>query len=335
MPEEKSEQFRFRDLHPNILLGTASDRYAGWIGQIYSPGRYEKRITRRSRKVGKHTFAEEVLPVESVEEYYEHFPVLEIDYTFYRPLLEKDGKPSQNFHVLRQYRQHLRDTDRLILKVPQVVFARKVRRGRSFIANESYLNPEVFTDQFYEPAVGLLGPTLSGLIFEQEYQRKDDRVPVAEMASDLDSFFESIPEDNRYHVELRTASYLHARVVAGFEKDGVGQVLSHWTWLPPLVVQFAKSGKRFLNSGGECIIRLMTPLGMRYENAYAKAFPFNALIEGMLQDKMVEETANLMRTGADRDVTMNVIVNNRAGGNAPMIAQKIAERFSNGLHSQE
>ena len=30
------DRFRFRDLHPNILVGMASDRYAGWIGQIYS-----------------------------------------------------------------------------------------------------------------------------------------------------------------------------------------------------------------------------------------------------------------------------------------------------------
>lgn len=42
--------FLFRDLPQNILIGTASDRYAGWIGQIYTPGRYEKGITRRSLK---------------------------------------------------------------------------------------------------------------------------------------------------------------------------------------------------------------------------------------------------------------------------------------------
>jgi hypothetical protein len=30
------ETFHFRNLHPKILLGTASDRYAGWIGQIYT-----------------------------------------------------------------------------------------------------------------------------------------------------------------------------------------------------------------------------------------------------------------------------------------------------------
>ena len=86
--------FRFRDLPSNIQIGTASDRYAGWIGQIYSEGRYEKGITRRSHKVGDKTFTEGTLPVESVAEYFEHFPLLEIDNTFYRALLESKGSPA-------------------------------------------------------------------------------------------------------------------------------------------------------------------------------------------------------------------------------------------------
>jgi hypothetical protein len=111
--------FLFRGLPQNILIGTASDRYAGWIGQIYSEGRYEKGITRRNHKVGDKTFNEETLPVESVTEYFEHFPLLEIDYIFYRLLLDKDGKPTQNFHILRNYRQHMKDRYSVLLKVPQ------------------------------------------------------------------------------------------------------------------------------------------------------------------------------------------------------------------------
>jgi hypothetical protein len=83
-----SKKFRFRDLEAKVLIGTASDRYAGWIGQIYSGRRYEKGISRQGHKVGDQTFHEETLPAESVTEYFEHFPLLEIDYTFHRPLLE-------------------------------------------------------------------------------------------------------------------------------------------------------------------------------------------------------------------------------------------------------
>jgi len=59
--QSRSRGFLFRDRDSKILIGTASDKYAGWIGQIYSEGRYEKGITRRSHKVGDKTFNEETL----------------------------------------------------------------------------------------------------------------------------------------------------------------------------------------------------------------------------------------------------------------------------------
>ncbi len=85
-PEANLQTFKFRTLHPPILIGTASDRYAGWIGQIYSNDRYEGRITKRTKAIAGKNFIEEVLAVDSVEEYFEHFPVLEINFIFYRLL---------------------------------------------------------------------------------------------------------------------------------------------------------------------------------------------------------------------------------------------------------
>lgn len=138
-PESRSKNFLFRELRPNVFIGMAGDRYAGWIGQVYSKERYEKGITRRSHKGGDKTFNEETLPVESVTEYFEHFPLLEIDCTFYRLLLEKDGKPTQNFYVSKNCRQHMKEGDLLLLKVPQVIIARKLRRGAGFAENDTYL----------------------------------------------------------------------------------------------------------------------------------------------------------------------------------------------------
>ena len=43
--------FQFRNLHPKILMGTASDRYAGWMDQIYTRERYEGRISRRAKTI--------------------------------------------------------------------------------------------------------------------------------------------------------------------------------------------------------------------------------------------------------------------------------------------
>jgi hypothetical protein len=43
---------------------------------------------------------------------------------------------------------------------------------------------------------------------------------------------------------------LRESVFAVLERHGVGQVLCHWTWLPPLRKQLTKAGARFFNAGG-------------------------------------------------------------------------------------
>jgi hypothetical protein len=69
--------------------------------------------------------------------------------------------------------------DFVLLKAPQMGIARKLRRGSGFVENENYLNPVIFTRQFYQPAVEILGPCLNGIIFEEEYHPKNDRFPVS------------------------------------------------------------------------------------------------------------------------------------------------------------
>ncbi|MBN2032667.1 MAG: DUF72 domain-containing protein [Deltaproteobacteria bacterium] len=321
------QRFMFRKIHPMVFLGTASDRYAGWIGQIYPEERYRSKITRRTKTVGKQTVTEEVLPVESVTEYFRHFAVLELDFTFYSLLLDKDLEPTQTYRVLETYQKHLRENDGLILKVPQVLFAKKIWRGGSFTDNPGYLNAETFVSRFYEPAMKLLGDSIKAFLFEQEYQAKKERVEPGRFAESLDAFFRLIPRDERYHTEVRTESLLSKSYFEVLEEHGVGQVLSHWTWLPPLQKQFQKGGESFFSKSAQCVVRLMTPRNVRYEEAFIKAFPFDRLIDGMMSPGMVEDTVAIMKAAIDQGVHANVIINNRAGGNAPLIAQRVAENF--------
>jgi hypothetical protein len=109
----------------------------------------------------------------------------------------------------------------------------------------------------------------------------------------------------------------------------VGQVLSQWTWLPPLRKQLAKASGRFFNGGNECVIRLLTPLVMRYEDSYVKAYPFDRLIGGMMQPEMVLETVEIMKTAIEKEMLVNLLINNRAGGNAPLVAFNCSWLFQN------
>ena len=207
-----------------------------------------------------------------------------------------------------------------------MVVAPRLHRAGGFIANPDYLDAELFTHRFYEPAVKLLHRHLTGIVFEQEYRRAAERDPVADEAADLDTFFSKIPADECYHLELRTEAYLAPPVFDVLARRGIGQALSHWTWLPSLTEQFARAGERFFNRGGEVLLRLLTPHGVRYEDSYAKAWPFDRLVEGMLSERMLEEAVAIVRRAVAAGLHVTVIVNNRAGGNAPLVAQKLAEK---------
>ena len=70
---------------------------------------------------------------------------------------------------------------------------------------------------------------------------------------------------------------------------------------------------------------------MSYEESYAKAFPFDRMVSGMPDPEMIEDTVKIVNEAIKEKIQGNLIINNRAGGNAPLIAQKIADR----LHSEK
>ncbi len=67
---------------------------------------------------------------------------------------------------------------------------------------------------------------------------------------------------------------------------------------------------------------------MSYEESYAKAFPFDKMIPGMLDPEMIEDTVKTVNEAIKDKIQVNLIINNRAGGNAPLIAQEVAKKFS-------
>jgi hypothetical protein len=71
---------------------------------------------------------------------------------------------------------------------------------------------------------------------------------------------------------------------------------------------------------------------MSYEDSYAKAFPFDKIVDGMINAEMIDDGIEIIKEGIKRRKKMVLIINNRAGGNAPMIAQQIAKRLHEGIN---
>ncbi len=326
--------YDFREVHPHLRVGTASDRYAGWLGQIYPEETWATQVTTRTKKLGGQAFEEKMLPVESVADYFAHFSVLELDFTFYRPLLERDGKASPNLYVLQQYAEHAPPDALFLLKAPQTFFARRLRRSKggnvSYEDNPDFLDADTYTRCFHEPARDLLQERLLGVLFEQEYARVQDSPEPEENVAELDRFFAQVPRDVQPHVELRSPHLLTAPYFDWLAENGIGFVFSHWTWLPPLREQWKLTGGRFTAADGNAVCRLLTPLRTKYAEAYAQAYPFEqpvpALAESEGVHKMVLDAVALTYQAEAQDAALNLILNNRAYGNSPALGQRIASR---------
>ncbi len=331
---KRIEELDFRRFSDHLRFGTASDRYAGWIGQIY-PSSLEQHVQTRSKRLGGRSFQEGVLPVASVRHYFEHFDVLELDFTFYNPLRTRDGEPTPTFFVLQQYAEASPDHARFLVKTPQTYFARKLRRSTGgkahYFENPDYLDAASYQTQFLAPASEILGERLAGIIFEQEYQRVSESPPPEINVSQLDGFFEQIPSEIQSHIELRSEHLLTPEYFNWLGRRGIGFVFSHWTWLPPIRDQWKLCGGTFTARNREAILRLLTPLKVRYADAYAQAHPFDAPLPELTDSdggrRMVLDATALAFQALDQKALLNVIANNRAWGNAPMLARTIAERI--------
>ena len=332
--EREITAFRFRSLHPALRFGTASDRYAGWIGQIY-PEALDDQVTTRRKRLGRVSFEERLVPVSSAKHYFEHFSVLELDFTYYRPLRDADGSPTSSLNSIRQYLEFVPDDALFILKVPRLFFSRRLRTTSGgkpvYVDNTDYLSADAYLRMFHEPAAEVLGSRLCGLVFEQEYQRKSDTPEVDRYIEELDQFFAQLPRDAQTHIEIRSEHLLQPAYFDWLETCGIGFVFSHWTWLPPLRKQWELCGARFTAANGEAIARLMTPLRVSYEKAYAQTTPFDKTNSDIASSnqarRMVDDTAALAFRAIDSGKTLNIVANNRAWGNAPELSAAIADRI--------
>ena len=331
---EQAERFDFRRVSPHLRFGTASDRDAAWIDQVYPRDVWAGEVKTRRKPVGGQAYDERLLPIASAQDYFQHFGVLEIDSTYYRPLIEETGKPTAGVFQLEQYADAGGAAARFILKAPQTYLAPTLRRrveGRTvYVENPDYLNADGFTDRFLVPAQKKLGVKLAGIILEQPYVRARQAPPPEQFVAELDRFIAEIPEAP-YHVEIRSSHQLTPRYAEWLAGRELGFCFSHWQWLPPLIDQWRLVQGQFTSASGQAVLRLMQPRDMPYAESYRLAHPFAEPAAGLADTeqarRMVEEATALAVRAAQAGVTLNVIANNRAWGNAPDLARTVARRF--------
>ncbi len=332
---QEVERYDLRRVHPVLRFGSASDRYAAWIDQVYPRDVWAGEVQTRSKRVGGQSYEERLLPVASVDDYFQHFGVLEVDFTYYRPLVETTGKPSTNLFTLEHYADAAPANARFLLKAPQQFVARRLRRkveGRwAYVENDDYLDADAFTRRFLVPAQQKLGVKLAGVILEQPYERAAESPPPDEFVAEWDRFISEVPNDAAYHLEVRSSHLLTPAYLEWLANRELGFCFSHWQWLPPIIDQWRLAGERFSSASGEAVLRLVQPRDMTFDESFDRAYPFEGPAPGLSDTRdarrMIDEATALMYQAVEAGVVLNVVGNNRAWGNTPDLGRALANRF--------
>ncbi len=289
----------------NVLIGTSSWKYEGWIGQIYSRNRY----TTRGR------FSPKRFNEECLSEYAETFPVVCGDFSFYQ-------FPSESYW--RKLFASAPSTLQFAFKVPEDVtvkqFPRHPRYGpRAGNDNFSFLDAALFQSAFLD-VLAPYRPRVAALIFEFGSFARQCYPDVGAFLKELDPFLAALPDNFRFAVEIRNPEFLSSEYFACLRSHRVAHVFNAWTRMPEIGRQMHL---RDVYTADFTLARALLRRGRPYEEAVAKFTPY-----AHIQDPN-PETRDALRLliahARQRHQPSYIFVNNRLEGNAPETIEAITD----------
>lgn len=278
----------------NILIGTSSWKYEGWLNQLYDPARYQYR-----GKVAKSRFESGCL-----EEYAQTFKTVCVDAGFYRFPSEKyiERLAAQ---VPEDFRLSFKVTEDITLKH----FPNHPRHGqRAGKDNPHFLSADLFAKAFLRPLEPHRGK-IGILMFEFGHFYKRDFEQGRDFVAALDAFLGDIPQGWQYGVEVRNPSLLQPEYFEVLRRHGVAHVFNSWTAMPSVPDQMAMP-ESF--TADHFAARFLLKPGRKYAAAVEAFSPYT----GIKQEQPEARAALQALTAKQPKSRSYLFVNNRLEGNA-------------------
>ncbi len=289
----------------NILIGTSSWKYEGWIGQIYSRHRY---LTR-----GR--FSQKRFNDECLNEYAGTFPIVCGDFSFYQ-------FPSESYW--RKLFASAPATLQFAFKAPEDVtvkqFPRHPRYGaRAGDDNSSFLDAALFQSAFLD-LLAPYQPRIATLILEFGSFAKQCYPDVGAFLDELDPFLAALPRNFRYAVEIRNPEFLSPEYFDCLRRRSVAHVFNAWTRMPEIGIQI---NLRDAYTADFTVARALLRRGRAYEDAVAKFTPYSHVQDPNPETR--DALRFLIARGRKRNEPSYIFVNNRLEGNAPETIEAIID----------
>jgi len=298
--------FSESDYKSYIHWGTSTWTYEGWKGIVYHkdyhPARFKKECLAEYARDGR-------------------FSTVGMDLFFYRP-------PST--FELAAYARQLPAGFKACSKVWEEITVKRYpnhprygdNKGKE---NPNFLNAEQFVTKVLEPYRKAFAPFTGPFIFEFGYLSRDDMPSVHAFAERLDGFFAQVPKDFPYSVEIRNRNFLAPAYFAVLRKHGVAHVFNHWSFMPPISEQLRYDAI----TANFIVCRVLTPLGVRYEEAVKRFQPYDKIVER--QPRMRQDVLRLAAMAMERKVPAYILINNRAEGSAPLTITELDQLLRQNL----
>lgn len=283
-----------------IRFGTSSWTYPGWKGLVYH------------RDYPKSGSAAAML-----EEYarYPLFRTVGIDSSFY-------GPPTPQ--MLESYARALPEAFPCVSKVWDRItvhtFPKARYRAQGGERNPDFLNPDLFTAEVLEPYQRHFGGHIGPFVFEFQTIARGDGLTGQSFADLLDVFFNRLPRDLPYAVELRNREFLTPPYFAVLREHNVAHVFNSWTRMPPIGAQLDTPG---VFSAPFTVARVLLRPGRTYSEAVDAFAPYDRIQDP--NPRLREDVARLIRQAAALRIPAYILVNNRAEGSAPLTIAAIAQ----------
>jgi uncharacterized protein YecE (DUF72 family) len=290
-----------------VRFGTSSWNYPGWKGLVYH------------RDYPANGAAAAMLSE------YARFPLfgtVGIDSSFY-------GPPTPATY--RRYAESLPSGFPCVAKVWDRVtvhtFARARDQVRAGQRNPDFLNPQVFLDEVWGPAQAHFGGHQGPLVFEFQAIAREERFGPNDFAEQLDRFFDRLPAEGQYAVEVRNPEFLTPAYFAVLRGHDVAHVFSSWTRMPAMGEQLDLPGSL---TAGFLVARALLRPGRAYSEAVDAFAPYDRIRDP--NPELRHDLVRLADTAVRLRIPAYLLVNNRAEGSAPLtiieIARQLAKRGS-------
>jgi uncharacterized protein YecE (DUF72 family) len=278
----------------NIYLGTSSWKYPGWIGQVY-----KRDYSGPRSAVNKKRFETECLA-----EYAEIFPTVCLDEAYWR---------FPNPESLAKYAKLVPDDFKFALKVTKFITERRDYQGKW---NADFLQPALYTQQFWEPVKQALGDKLGPIIFEFSpffFDRSQDYSPL-QFIKDYHAFFSSIPKQGaELAIEIRDPKLLTIpKYFEGLKYHKLAHTFNEQTWMPELKEQLQVPG---VFSTEFSVFRALVRPDVKHNEAVEEFEPYDRT--QLELPELREGIAELVKMILGMKRKLYGYVNNRTEGNAP------------------